>query len=64
LLNLRRGCLGGWSTTGIAPLKSSTPCRRIRRRCFIRDQFVRPVMRNHHSKAAGGKWSKSPAALP
>jgi hypothetical protein len=39
------------------PLISSTPRRRIMLRCFIRDQFVRPLMTpidcNHHSKAVG-----------
>jgi hypothetical protein len=44
LLTLRRGCFAGWTATGVAPLISSTPCRRIQLRCFIRDQFVRPVM--------------------
>jgi hypothetical protein len=29
---------------GVPPLTSSTPRRRISLRCFIRDQFVRPVM--------------------
>ena len=42
LLNLRRGCFGGGTATDVAPLMSSTPRRRIRLRCFIRDQFVRP----------------------
>jgi|SRR6516164_3919103 hypothetical protein len=59
LLNLRRGCFGGGTATDVAPLMSSTPCRRIRLRCFIRDQFVRPdithflATRALHSKAAG-----------
>ena len=44
LLNLRRGCFGGSLATGVAPLISSTPRRCIRRRCFIRDQFVRPAI--------------------
>ena len=44
LLNLRRGCFEGSATSGILPLTSSTPCRRIRRRCCISDQFVRPLM--------------------
>jgi len=44
LRNLGRGFFGGSATTGILPLTSSTPCRRIRRRCCIRDQFVRPLM--------------------
>src|SRR5205823_8719213 len=46
LLNLRRrGCsFAGGVTMGVPPLTSSTPRRRIRLRCFIRDQFVRPVM--------------------
>jgi hypothetical protein len=45
--------------TDVAPLMSSTPRRRIRLRCFIRDQFVRPdithflATRALHSKAAG-----------
>src|SRR5262249_51266024 len=30
LLSLRRGCFGGWPTSGILPLMFSTPCRRIR----------------------------------
>jgi hypothetical protein len=62
LLNLRRGCFGGSAASGILPLTSSTPCRRIRRRCCIRDQFVRPLMTpidcNHHSKAAGKKVNR------
>src|SRR5262249_24856054 len=59
LLNLRRGCFGGGTATDVAPLMSSTPRRRIRLRCFIRDQFVRPdithflATRALHSKAAG-----------
>jgi hypothetical protein len=54
LLSRRRGCLfAGVVAMGVPPLTSSTPCRCIRRRCFIRDQFVRPLMCNHHSKAAG-----------
>src|SRR6266568_8384935 len=44
LLNLRRGCFGGWSpTSGIFPLISSAPCRRIRLRLLIRLQLTRPV---------------------
>ena len=42
LLNLRRGCFGGWLATGVAPLTSSTPCRRMRLRLAARDQFTRP----------------------
>jgi hypothetical protein len=38
---------------GVPPLTSSMPRRRIRLRCFIRDQFVRPLICDHHSKAAG-----------
>src|SRR5215470_10475015 len=59
LLNLRRGCFGGGTATDVAPLMSSTPRRRMRLRCFIRDQFVRPdithflATRALHSKAAG-----------
>jgi hypothetical protein len=65
LLNLRRGCLGGWPTTGIAPLISSTPCRRIRRRCFIRDQFVRPAMtrpsqQSRHPMSETGGFALAP----
>src|SRR5262249_37204867 len=44
LLNLRRGCFGGWRATSVAPLISSTPCRFIRLRLAIRDQFTRPVI--------------------
>jgi hypothetical protein len=45
LLSLRRGCFGGRSrTSGILPLISSTPCRRIRLRLLIRDQLTRAVM--------------------
>jgi len=63
LLNLRRCGFGGWPTTGISPLISSTPRRRrIRRRCPIAFQFVRPVICDHHSKAAS--HSSKPAALP
>src|SRR5262249_12623729 len=40
LLNLRRGFFGGSATSGILPLISSTPCRRIRLRLAIRDQFI------------------------
>jgi hypothetical protein len=43
LLSLRRGCFGGWPTSGILPLISSTPCRRIRSRLLIRVQLTRPV---------------------
>jgi len=58
LLNLRGGCFGGSETDGILPLISSTPCRRIRSRVAIRDQFIRPIKhflsaRALHSKAAG-----------
>jgi hypothetical protein len=69
LLNLRRGCFGGGTATDVAPLISSTPCRRIRRRCFIRDQFVRPVIthflatRAFTAKPPGRSWHE-PAALP
>ena len=55
LLSRRRGCLlAGGVTMGVPLFTSSTPRRRIRLRCFIRDQFVRPVMTpiDHHSKAA------------
>jgi hypothetical protein len=42
---LRRGCFGGGlSTTGILPLISPTPCRRIRLRLLIRDQLTQPVI--------------------
>jgi hypothetical protein len=46
LLNLRRGgrLFKSGATMDVPPLISSTPRRRIRLRCFIRDQFVRPVM--------------------
>ena len=40
LLNLRRGCFGGWLATGVAPLTSSTPYRRMRLRLAARDQFT------------------------
>jgi hypothetical protein len=44
LLSLRRGCFGGWSrTSGVFPLISSTPCRRIRLRLLIRVQLTRPA---------------------
>jgi hypothetical protein len=65
LLNLRRGCFGGGTETDVAPLMSSTPRRRIRLRCFIRDQFVRPdithflATRALHSKAAGENSGKA-----
>src|SRR5215472_19276811 len=45
LLILRRGCFGGSAASGILPLTSSTPCRRIRRRCCIRYDSSRPVLR-------------------
>src|SRR5262249_40820533 len=65
LLNLRRGCFGGGTATDVAPLMSSTPRRRIRLRCFIRDQFVRPDITHFHatcalhSKAAGENNGKA-----
>src|SRR5262249_10865063 len=43
LLNLRRGFFGGSVTRGIASLISSTPCRRMRLRLAIRDQFARTI---------------------
>ena len=44
LLSLLR-CFGGRSrTSGVLPLISSTPCRRIRLRLLVRDQFTRPVI--------------------
>ena len=55
LLTLRRGCFGGWLATGVAPLTSSTPCRRIRLRFAIRVEFTRPAI-THFSKAAGGSY--------
>jgi hypothetical protein len=63
LLTLRRGCFEGWLATGVAPLSSSAPCRPIRRRCCIRDQFVRPLMTDHHSKAAGKRSKTGGSAL-
>jgi hypothetical protein len=36
--------LGGWLATGVAPLMSSTPCRRMRLRLAIRDQFTPRAM--------------------
>src|SRR6516165_1164093 len=49
LLTLRRGRFGRWLTTGVAPLISSTPCRRIRLRLAIRDQFApRPITHLPH----------------
>ena len=65
LVNLRRGCFGGGTATDVAPLMSSTPCRRMRLRCFIRDQFVRPdithflATRALQSKAAGENNGKA-----
>ena len=44
LLNLRRGCFEGWTSIGVAPLTSSTPCRRMRLRPARRDQFTRPAI--------------------
>ena len=68
-LNLRRrGCLfTSGATMGVPPLTSSTPCRRIRSRVAIRDQFIRPIRhflstRALHSKAAS--QCRKPAALP
>ena len=43
LLTLRR-IFGGWSPSGVLPLISSTPCRRIRLRLLIRDQLTRPLI--------------------
>jgi hypothetical protein len=41
LAYLRRGFFGGWPTSGVLPLISSTPCRCIRSRLLIRDQLKR-----------------------
>src|SRR6516165_4759191 len=43
LLNLRRGFFGGSANSGTLPLISSTPCRRIRLRLAICDQFIRAI---------------------
>ena len=65
MLNLRRGCFEGWTSIGVAPLTSSTPCRRIRLRLARRDQFTRPdithflATRALHSKAAGENNGKA-----
>jgi hypothetical protein len=66
LLNLRRGCFGGWPTNGISPLISSTPRRRIRRRCSIRFQFVRLVITpiDHQQQSRRARIMRKPAALP
>jgi len=64
MLTLRRGCFGGWLATGVAPLTSSTPCRRMRLRLPRCRQLMKPAMtrflatRAFHSKAAG-KMSKN-----
>jgi hypothetical protein len=43
LLILRRGCFGDWLATSGLSLRSSTPCRRMRLRLAIRDQFARTI---------------------
>jgi hypothetical protein len=43
LLILRRGCFGDWLATSDLSLRSSTPCRRMRLRLAIRDQFARTI---------------------
>jgi len=44
LAQFTAGCFAGWPTSGILPLISSTPCRRIRSRVALRDQFtLRPI---------------------
>jgi len=40
-------CSGGWPTTGVLSLRSSTPCRRMRLRLATRDQFTRPLGITH-----------------
>ena len=40
---LRRGFFGGWANSGTLPSISSRPCRRIRLRLAIRDQFARTI---------------------
>ena len=53
LLSSRRRCFGGWSgTSGVLPLISSTPCRCIRSRLPIRNQFIRPAAVTHSFKHA------------
>jgi hypothetical protein len=62
-LTLRRGCFGGWSrTSGVFPLISSTPCRRIRLRLLIRAQLTQPVTTHpfknvtHEQAATSTQW--------
>jgi hypothetical protein len=57
LLNLRRGFFGGSATSGILPLISSTPCRRIRLRLAICDQFIRPAIKRTFSQHARSRQS-------
>jgi hypothetical protein len=62
LLSLRRRCFGGWSRSGVFPLISSTPCRRIRLRLLIRVQLTRPVTTHpfknvtHERAATSTQW--------
>jgi hypothetical protein len=69
LLSRRGGCLfEGVVTMGVPPLTSSTPCLRIRRRCFIADQFVRAITHLLSNtpvtqQSRRGKSWRTPAAL-
>jgi hypothetical protein len=66
LLNLRRSFFVGSVMIDVPPFTSSTPCRRMRLRLAIRDQFTpRPItyflatcVSRVHSKAAGGRKSR------
>jgi hypothetical protein len=54
-------------TMGVPPLTSSTPCLRIRRRCFIADQFVRAIthlLSNTPVTRQSRRAACKPAALP
>ena len=68
LLSRRGGCLfAGVVTMGVPPLTSSTPCLRIRRRCFIADQFVRAIthlLSNTRVTQQSLRAACKPAALP
>jgi len=65
LLNLRRGCLGGWLATGGLSLRFSTPCRRMRLRLAIRDQFTRPAITHFLATQQSRRGMREkPAALP
>src|SRR5262249_52062661 len=64
LLNLRRRGFGGSATRGIVPLTSSTPCRRMRLRLAIRDQFARTITPSPQHQQSRREKAEKPAASP